>query len=295
LVKPSSPLKVVTWNVNGIRARGAEVLAFIERESPDVVCLQEIKASPDQVPGALTALPGYDGVWHGHKGYSGVALLLLRDAFAGRPVFSHPSFDHENRIVAAAVDGFIFASIYVPNGGRDFDAKIRFLTALGELASEEERKGTRLVLCGDLNVAREERDVHPSLRNPDQVGQTPAERALLEGIVGHGLTDLSRKFHPDDDQLFSWWAPWRNLKQRNIGWRLDYVLASTVGLAQAAAGCEVQRETGTSDHGPVVATFDLPRPVRPSPDRPGPSAETAAKTAAEGGKEAPGPTQLPLL
>jgi exodeoxyribonuclease-3 len=209
-------------------------------------------------------------------------------------VFSHPSFDHESRIVAATLDGFVFASIYVPNGGRDFDAKIRFLAALGELASEEQRKGTRLVLCGDLNVAREERDVHPSLRNPDQIGQTPAERALLEGIVGHGLTDLGRKFHPDDDRLFTWWAPWRNLKQRNIGWRLDYVLASTAGLAPAAAGCEVQRETGTSDHGPVVAAFDLPRPARPSPDRSGEAAESAA-AAAETGKEAPRPGQLPLL
>jgi exodeoxyribonuclease-3 len=283
-------LKVVTWNVNGIRARGGEVLTFIEREAPDVLCLQEIKASPEQVPSALTALPGYQSIWHGHKGYSGVALLVRKEAFAERAVFSHPPFDHENRIVAAAMDGFVFASIYVPNGGRDFDAKIRFLTALGELASEEERKGTRLVLCGDLNVAREERDVHPSLRNPDQIGQTPAERALLEGIVGHGLTDLGRKFHPDDDRLFTWWAPWRNLKQRNIGWRLDYVLASTAGLAQAAARCEVERETGTSDHGPVVAAFDLPQPARPLPDRPGEGAEIAAEV----GKEAPVPAQLPL-
>jgi exodeoxyribonuclease III len=283
-------LKVVTWNVNGIRARAAEVVAFIEREAPDVLCLQEIKASPDQVPGTLLALPGYQCVWHGHKGYSGVALLLRTGAFASRPVFSHPLFDRENRIVVAAVDGFAFASIYVPNGGRDFDAKIRFLTALGELASQEERKGTRLVLCGDLNVAREERDVHPSLRNPDQIGQTPAERALLEGMIGHGLTDLGRKFHPDDDRLFTWWAPWRNLKARNIGWRLDYVLASSAGLGQAATSCEVQRETGTSDHGPVVAAFDLPRPARPAPDEPGPSAETAA----EGEQEPPAPTQLPL-
>ncbi|GAC1594123.1 MAG: exodeoxyribonuclease III [Myxococcales bacterium] len=274
-------MKVATWNVNGIRARAEQVLAFVDREAPDVLCLQEIKASRENVPGPLAELPGYEGFWHGHKGYSGVALLLRRESFAGNPVFSHPPFDHETRVVCAAVDGCLFASIYVPNGGRDFGAKIRFLTALSALAEEEERKGTRLVLCGDLNVAREERDVHPTLRNADQIGQTPAERALLEGLLGRGLADLGRRFHPDDDQLFTWWAPWRKMKERNIGWRLDYVLAST-RLAQAATGCEVQRETGTSDHGPVIAVFDLPRPERPP--QPPPAHESR-----------PGPGQLPLF
>jgi exodeoxyribonuclease-3 len=253
VLRYSSTVKIATWNVNGIRARAAEVLAFLEREQPDALCLQEIKADPEKVPEPLRSLPGYECCWHGHKGYSGVALLLRRETLPG-PVFAHPPFDHETRVVTARLGDLLLASIYVPNGGRDLGVKIRFLEALSAFAAAERAKGTRLVLCGDLNVALEERDVHPSLRNADQVGQTPHERALLAELIAQGLVDLGRRFRPDDDQLFSWWAPWRNMKARNIGWRLDYVLASE---AIAATACESQRETGTSDHGPVVALLEL--------------------------------------
>jgi exodeoxyribonuclease III len=128
---------------------------------------------------------------------------------------------------------------------------------MDRFAAAEQAAGRRLILCGDLNVAREPRDVHPKLRNPEQIGQTPAEQAMLEKIVGHGLTDLSRKFHPDDDRLFTWWAPWRQMRERNIGWRLDYVLASGP-LAQKALSCTSVREFGTSDHAPLTAVFDVP-------------------------------------
>ena len=97
-------------------------------------------------------------------------------------------------------------------------------------------------------------DVHPKERKPRATGQLPEERALIERIIGHGLVDVQRALHPDDAEMFTWWAPWRNMRQRNIGWRLDYVLASTA-LAGRATSCEVQREFGTSDHGPVVAVF----------------------------------------
>jgi exodeoxyribonuclease-3 len=253
-------LKVTTWNVNGIRAREREVLALVEREQPDVLCLQEVKASPDQVPAALCDLGGYHCYWHGQKGYSGVALHLSRRAFPRCGRFVHPDFDHESRIVTARAGSVVFASIYVPNGGKDFPAKVRFLDALGVYAAEAQRAGTSLVLMGDLNVAREPRDVHPKLRKPEQTGQTPGERAQLEGIIGHELVDLSRKFHPDDDMLFSWWAPWRNNRERNIGWRLDYVLAHA-SLADRAVSCTIERSYGTSDHAPVTAVFDVEPPT----------------------------------
>lgn len=248
-------MKVTTWNVNGIRAREAQVLEWVERERPDVVCLQEIKASPEHVPPSLCALEGYWCYWHGHKGYSGVGLHLRKDFFRRAPAFSHPEFDHENRIVVAQVEDVVLASVYVPNGGKDFPAKIRFLEALDQYAANLQAGGQRLILCGDLNIARTERDVHPRLRNPNQIGQTPQERELLERLIGRGLVDLSRQFEPDNDQLFTWWAPWRNMRERNMGWRLDYVLVSA-SLAPHARSCVAVREFGTSDHGPVTATFD---------------------------------------
>jgi len=255
-------LTVTTWNVNGIRAREPEVLTWIDQHRPDVLALQEVKASPEQVPAALSNLDGYWAYWHGYKGYSGVALHLSRTTFPVRPVFAHPEFDHETRIVTATVGDVVFTSVYVPNGGKDFSAKTRFLNALANFTREVHAAGRQLVLVGDMNVAREERDVHPTLRRPAQIGQTPNERGQLEHIVGEGLVDLSRQFHPDDDQLFTWWAPWRNMRARNIGWRLDYVLCSA-SLAARAASCEAFPEYGTSDHAPVLAAFDIAPPHAP--------------------------------
>ncbi len=273
-------MKIATWNVNGIRARAGEVISLVEREQPDVLCLQEIKAPREQVPAPLGDLAGYWGFWHGHKGYSGVGLHLRQATFPQRPSFSHPEFDHETRIVQARAGDLAFASSYVPNGGKDFAAKLRFLEGLASFAAAARASGTRLVLCGDLNVAREERDVHPKLRKQDQIGTTPVERELLAKILGHGLTDLLRKFAPDDDRLFTWWAPWRNLRERNIGWRIDYVLASE-GLAANALSCSAAREFGTSDHAPVTAVLEAAVPqYEPAPEPP---------------PVAPEPGQIPLL
>ena len=248
-------MKIATWNVNGIRARHAQVQEWIERERPDVVCLQEIKAVSDQVPAALCEMEGYWCYWHGTKGYSGVGLHVRKAFAADRPIFGHPDFDYESRIVTVELNGLTFASIYAPNGGKDFPAKMRFMGALDQFSAALQAQGRAAVLCGDLNIARAEIDVHPKERKPLAIGQLPEERALIEAILSCGLVDVHRRFEPDNADLFTWWAPWRNMKQRNIGWRLDYVFASQA-LANRAVSCVVQRETGTSDHGPVVAVFE---------------------------------------
>ena len=249
------PLKVATWNVNGVRAREAQLQEFIATEQPDVLCLQEIKATIDQLPMWLCDIDGYSCYWHGGKGYSGVALHVRRSTIPERPEFHHPEFDYENRIVTARLPGLTVASIYVPNGGKDFEAKMRFLESLDAYAAAHQAAGETLVLCGDMNVARTDMDVHPKERKPNVIGQRPDERALLESIIGRGLVDVHRQLEPDNAELFTWWAPWRNLRARNIGWRLDLILASAP-LAARALSCVVRREFGTSDHGPVVAVFD---------------------------------------
>ncbi len=248
-------MKIVTWNVNGVRAREAQLRQLVERERPDLVCLQEIKATPAQVPALLFDPGGYWAYWHGASAYSGVALHVRRELSPARPAFAHPAFDHECRIVTAEIGPVTFASIYVPNGGKDFAAKMRFLEALELWVSQEHQRGRRLVLCGDLNVARAEVDVHPKERKPGAIGQRADERELFARLLGRGLVDLGRQLHPDDDALFTWWAPWRNLRQRNIGWRIDYVLASA-SLARGVTRCAVLPDFGTSDHAPVVADFE---------------------------------------
>ena len=187
-----------------------------------------------------------------------MALHVRQEIAPEPPVWVHPEFDYEHRIVAldvrTALGEVTVASVYVPNGGKDFPAKLRFLEALDAYARSFQTGDRRLVVCGDVNVARTDIDVHPRERNPRAIGQLPEERTLVERIVSRGLVDLGRALDPDNDSLFTWWPPWRNMRQRNIGWRLDYVLAGAA-LAGRATGCAVQRDVGTSDHAPVLATF----------------------------------------
>src|SRR5207302_508652 len=211
-------MNVATWNVNGIRARASQVREWLGRERPDVVCLQELKAEPAQIPEECR-LAEYHAYWHGRKGYSGVSLLIRKELLAGDPLYSHPPFDVESRIVQVELGRLVIASVYVPNGGKDYPAKLNFLTRLTDWARQLHAEG----------------------------------RALFEALLGTGLADLGRAFDPDNDGLFTWWAPWRNLRARNIGWRLDYMLASPTVAARASA-CVVEADVGTSDHAPVVMT-----------------------------------------
>lgn len=248
------PIKIVTWNVNGIRARHAELQALAQEECPDILCLQEIKAPPDKIPDLLVTTADHWSYFHGAGGYSGVALIVRHSFVTERPVFLHPSFDMENRIVTADLGSVVVASVYVPNGGKDYDAKITFFSALADWAGETIASGRDVVICGDLNVAREDRDVHPKERKLNQIGTRPEERAIVSRLLASGLVDVHRTLDPDNNDLFTWWAPWRNLRQRNIGWRIDYVLASP-SLASRAQTAVVRRDFGTSDHGPVIVTL----------------------------------------
>jgi exodeoxyribonuclease-3 len=245
-------MKIATWNVNGIRARAPQLREWLLAERPDVLCLQEIKATPEQVPRDLCEMGDHWCYWHGARAYSGVALLVRRDFQPQRPDPLHPPFDQDCRIVCVEIGDMEVASVYVPNGNRDLPGKVRFLQGMVAWAAERRRAGRPLVVCGDLNVARTDADVHPKERKAGVIGQLPEERALFEALLAEGgLTDVARALHPDDDQLFTWWAPWRNLRQRNIGWRIDYVLASAE-LAGRARTLVSQRVGGTSDHAPVV-------------------------------------------
>jgi exodeoxyribonuclease-3 len=199
-------------------------------------------------------MDGYWCYWHGEKAYSGVGLHVSSAIAPQRPAFSHPEFNFENRIAAVDLGDLTVASVYVPNGGKDYAAKLRFLEALDAYAESFVKTGRRLVLCGDLNVAITDRDVHAKERKPKAIGQQPEERELMTRILGRGLVDVQRQLHPDRDDIFTWWPPWRDMRKRNIGWRIDYIFASTA-LAATAQSCPVLADIGTSDHAPVMATF----------------------------------------
>jgi exodeoxyribonuclease-3 len=249
-------MRIVTWNVNGIRKREREVLELVAQQRPDVLCLQEIKCSGEQLPAGLSGLvgmPDYASYWHGQGGYSGVSVHLMKARFANVE-FSHPSFDTEARVVEARSGNFSFISMYVPNGGKDFRAKMDFLREL--VVWGKTLKERRSIVCGDMNVARSELDVHPSQRNTRVIGQRPDERELFEKFLASGLVDIGRMLHPTDDAMFSWWPYWNNARARNVGWRLDLVIAPE-DVASKAKSHTVLRGFGLSDHAPVVVDFDL--------------------------------------
>jgi exodeoxyribonuclease-3 len=247
-------MKIATWNVNGIRARQAQFCEWLARDRPDVVCLQELKAEVAQVP-PQCQLEDYHVFWHGLRAYSGVSLHIRKTSFTEQPLFSHPEFDMESRIVQAEVGGLVLASVYVPNGGKSYPAKLEFMTRMAAWAKRRHEEGREVVLCGDINIARTEIDVHPRERKPGIIGQRPEERELFETLLGAQLVDVQRKVDPDNPNLYTWWPPWRSMRQKNIGWRLDYVLASP-SLAARASSCVVLAEVGTSDHAPVMMTLE---------------------------------------
>lgn len=251
-------MKIATWNVNGIRRRHAEVVDWLAEAAPDVVCLQELKATAAQVPEQLTTLTDYWSMWHGAPGgYSGVSLHLRKSVCTGEPKFTHPEFDFECRVVEARAGSVRWVSVYVPNGGKDYAAKLSFLRAIREHVRAVHAAGDHVVVCGDMNVARTDMDVHPSQRDPEKIGQRPDERALFEEFLGEGLVDIGRACDPTNERNFTWWPYWRQARERNLGWRLDYVLASA-GLAARARTAVVGREVGTSDHAPVLVQIEDP-------------------------------------
>ena len=251
--------------MNGIRAREQQALEWIHRDQPDIICLQELKAAREQVPESLSQMEDYWCCWHGERAYSGVALLVRRDMTSERPRFEHPDFDFETRIVTAQIGNLVIGSVYVPNGGKDFAAKMGFLESMERYAADCHSRDLDLVLCGDMNVARTDQDVHPIERKPNAIGQRPEERELFERVFSSGgLIDVGRTLEPDNDRLFTWWPPWRSMRQKNIGWRLDYVLASQT-VADRITHCSVLAQVGTSDHAPVVAELQLPVASRQSP------------------------------
>jgi exodeoxyribonuclease-3 len=188
------------------------------------------------------------------RAYSGVSLHVSKALHGEVPVFAHPAFDMESRIVTVTLGNLVIASVYVPNGGKDYAAKLDFFTNLAAWAAGVHESGRDLVVCGDLNIAHADIDVHPRERKPGVIGQRPEERELFDRLLGGRIVDVGRALHPDDEAMFSWWPPWRNMRQRNIGWRIDYILASR-SIADRARSCAVLAEVGTSDHAPLLMTL----------------------------------------
>ncbi len=256
-------MKIATFNVNGINARLPRLIEWLDEAKPDVVCLQELKTSDDTFPEAAISGAGYGAVWHGQKGFNGVAILAkgmkpqeLRRGLPGDPDDTH------SRYIEASVNGMVIASIYLPNGnprpGPKFDYKLawfeRLIAHAGELLAQE----VPVVLTGDYNVCPEDRDVFSMSAMANDALVQPESRSAYRRMIFQGWTDALRQIHPHDDKLYTFWDYQAGCWPRNAGLRIDHFLLSPQAadrLADAQVDRTARAKEKSSDHTPVWVTL----------------------------------------
>ena len=235
------------------------LLEWLDRAKPDIVCLQELKCADESLPIGDIEAAGYGAVWHGQKGFNGVAILargdapkLRRTGLPGDPDDTH------SRYIEAEVGDLIVGSIYLPNGNpvgtEKFDYKIRWMERLMEHAAELLKSERPVILCGDWNVVPEDRDVFSVKATQHDAVMQPAARELWRRLVSQGWTDALRAFHPAEEKLYTFWDYTAGCWQRDLGFRLDHLLCSPEA-ADRLQGADVDKwargEEKASDHAPT--------------------------------------------
>jgi len=254
-------MKISTYNVNGIRAATKKGLVdWLKSESPDVLCLQEIKADADQFPDELFTL-GYEFFIHPaqKKGYSGVAILTKSKPIRSSVGMGVDWVDAEGRVLTVEFEHLRVVSVYAPSGttGEERQAvKYRFLDVFLEWMNRLTADGKPTVFCGDINIAHMAIDIHNPISNKNTSGFLPEERAWFTSVLEAGYEDVFRDLHPGEKDLYSWWTVRANAKANNKGWRIDYQIA-TKGLSARASDARITRELDLSDHVPVTVTYRL--------------------------------------
>jgi exodeoxyribonuclease-3 len=258
LPRPSSAKRIATFNVNGINGRLPILLRWLSETSPDVVCLQELKAPQEKFPAAAIRDAGYGAIWRGQKSWNGVAILARgADPIETRRELPGDPDDSQSRYIEAAIDGLVVGCLYLPNGnpapGPKFDYKLRWFERLTSYAAELLALGAPVVLAGDFNVMPTDLDVYKPERWVDDALFRPEVRAAFHSLVGQGWTDAIRALHPGA-RIYTFWDYFRNAWGRNAGLRIDHFLLNPA-LANRLVAADVDRQVRgwekASDHAPV--------------------------------------------
>jgi exodeoxyribonuclease-3 len=252
-------MKLATYNLNGIRARLPRLLEWLEREAPDVVALQELKCADEALPIADIEAAGYGAVWHGQKGFNGVAILARGDTPELRRVgLPGDPDDTHSRYIEAEVGGAVVGSLYLPNGNpigtEKFEYKIRWMERLCAHAAGLLQEERPVVLCGDWNVVPEDRDVFSARATAKDAVMQPETRQWWRRILHQGWTDALRALHPNEEKLYTFWDYTAGCWQRDLGFRLDHLLCSpeaTDRLQGAGVDRWARGEEKASDHAPT--------------------------------------------
>ncbi len=256
-------MKIATWNINSIGVRQQHVLDWLKSNRPDALCLQEIKCKDEKFPADAFRELGYHVQTFGQQTYNGVATLSLVEATDVQKGFLGDAEDAQRRLLAATINGVKIVNVYIPNGSEvgseKYAYKLDWLGKLRKFLDECCDVNQQLVLCGDFNIAPEDRDVHDPKLWAGQILCSDAERAALQEIENWGLVDVFRQQH-DDDGVYTWWDYRGGAFPKNKGLRIDHLWA-TESLAELCTAVWVDKAprslTQPSDHIPVVAEFDL--------------------------------------
>jgi len=255
-------IKILSWNVNGIRAvirKG--FLEWLDKEKPDILCLQETKAWRDQVGKDVTDHKRYHSFWHSatsKKGYSGVATFTKEKPLHEEVGFGIEKFDCEGRVMMTEFKEFILFNVYFPNGKKDSDRlnyKLEFYEAFLNHINKMKRKGKKIVFCGDVNTAHMEIDLARPKANEKISGFLPIERKWIDRVVEDDYLDSLREFHPEPE-LYSWWDLKSRARERNVGWRIDYFFIQKE-LRKHLKDAYVLPEVMGSDHCPVAVELEF--------------------------------------
>ena len=250
-------MKLITWNVNGIRAAQRNgFVKWFEDQAADIVCVQEIKATPDQLDGLLKHPMNYHSYWHSAQkpGYSGVALFSKTEPLSVKTEgLGNPKFDQEGRVIIAEYSSFHLVNAYFPNSQRDharLNYKIDFCATMQSLLDSLNKSGKAVILCGDFNIAHKPIDLRNPKANEDCAGYLPEERAWMDQLTERGYLDTFRHFTPDPYH-YTWWSYRPGVRAKNIGWRLDYFVINKES-ADLLKSVQHQPEVKGSDHCPVL-------------------------------------------
>jgi exodeoxyribonuclease III len=249
-------VKLLSWNVNGLRAaHRAGFLDWFARERAFAVCVQEIKVRPEDLPDELRNPRRYHAFWNPAErpGYSGVATFTRREPLAVVPGLGVPDFDREGRVLRLEFADFVLVNAYFPNSQRDharLGYKLEFCAAMLRVVNRYRRAGKHVLLCGDYNISHREIDLANPRSNRMNAGFLPEERAWMDRFLGrHGWVDTFRH-HDDRPGQYTWWSYRPGVRERNIGWRLDYFTANPE-LCGRIARVRHQTHVRGSDHCPV--------------------------------------------
>jgi exodeoxyribonuclease-3 len=258
-------MKIISWNVNGIRAveKKGELQKFLQNEAPDLLFVQEIKAKTEQLSKYLTENPDYCQFYHSAEkpGYSGVGAWVKKSTFAKAPVVETgmPGWsDSEGRVIRLDFDKFTAIGVYFPNGGKSEAAwleKIEFYEHFLGYVNDLRKAGKTVIWCGDLNVAHNPIDLARPKENEGNIGFRPEERAWVTKVVENRWVDVFRNLHPDTAS-YTWWHMISNARARNVGWRIDYFFVDQTDLKKVKSAPHIHSQTG-SDHCPLALEIEL--------------------------------------